>query len=118
MRYFMEATTCNKENGSMSKLWRRKCWVADSVASLISSHIETLGEKYGDLNRATLVSDFGVDVIFDGDKVRTEQTRPSVATYPDGEPRDWQPLGENSEQKLYRGKIATQPAATCGTTEG
>lgn len=42
-------TVCNKEDGCMSDLWDRKCWVADSFASLISSHIEMLGEKYGEI---------------------------------------------------------------------
>lgn len=33
---------CNEENGSMSQLWGRNCWVADSAISLIESHAETL----------------------------------------------------------------------------
>lgn len=41
---------------------------------------------------------------FYGDTVSTEQIRPSIATYPDGEPRNWQPSGESPEQKLFRGK--------------
>lgn len=45
-------TTCNSENGSRSELWDRNCWIADSFASLISSRIEYLGEKYGDILKA------------------------------------------------------------------
>lgn len=56
----------------------------------------------GGLHRATLVSEFGVEVTFDGDMVSTEQVRPSVATYPDGKARDWQPSGENPMQELRR----------------
>lgn len=59
-------------------------------------------EPYGRLSRATLVSDFGVEITFDGDTVTTEQVRPSVATYPDGKSREWQPSGENPEQKLFK----------------
>lgn len=44
-----EKTTCNRERGSRSALWNRQCWIADSFASLISSHIETLGERCGEI---------------------------------------------------------------------
>jgi len=47
-------TACNRENGSASELWNRKCWVADSLVSLVSSHIDTLAAKYApDLNADT-----------------------------------------------------------------
>lgn len=59
-------------------------------------------ECQGSLHRATLVSDFGVEVAFDGNVVSTEQVRPSVATYPDGKPREWQPSGENPTQQLRK----------------
>lgn len=61
-------------------------------------------EPYGWLGGVTLVSDFGVEMIFNGDTVSTEQVRPSVATYRDGKPREWQPSGENPEQKLHSKK--------------
>lgn len=61
-------------------------------------------EPYGWLGGVTLVSDFGVEMTFNGDTVSTEQLRPSVATYRDGKLREWQPSGENPEQKLFRGK--------------
>lgn len=41
-----EKTVCNRENNSQSDLWDRKCWIADSVASLVQSRIEYLAEKY------------------------------------------------------------------------
>jgi len=63
-----------------------------------------LRECQGRLSNARLVSDFGVEMAFNGDTVSTEQIRPSIATYPDGEPRNWQPSGESPEQKLFRGK--------------
>lgn len=61
-------------------------------------------EPYGRLSEATLVSDFGVEMTFDGNNVTTAQVRPSIATYRDGKPRAWQPSGENPCQKLYRGR--------------
>ncbi len=61
-------------------------------------------ECQGRLSNATLVSDFGVDLAFEGNTVTATQPRPSVARYPDGEPRDWQPSGENPTQTLYRAK--------------
>jgi len=61
-------------------------------------------EPYGRLGGVTLVGDFGIEMTFNGDTVSTEQVRPSVATYRDGKPREWQPSGENPEQKLFRGK--------------
>lgn len=60
-------------------------------------------ECQGRLSNARLVSDFGVEIIFNDHTVYTEQVRPSIATYPDGEPRNWQPSGESPEQKLFRG---------------
>ena len=38
-------TVCNRENGSRSSLWGRNCWIADSLLSLLQSHIETLTEN-------------------------------------------------------------------------
>lgn len=61
-------------------------------------------EPYGRLSGATLVSDFGVEMTFEGDTVTTEQVRPSVATYRDGRPREWQPHGENPTQQLFKAK--------------
>lgn len=61
-------------------------------------------EPYGRLSGATLVSDFGVELTFNtDDTVTSEQVRPSVATYSDGKPRQWQPHGENPTQPLYKG---------------
>lgn len=68
-------------------------------------------KPYGRLSNATLISDFGVEIIFDGDTVTTKQVRPSAATYRDGKPRNWQPHGENPTQKLYRGKAKKRRAA-------
>ena len=49
-----EKTVCNRENKSQSDLWNRKCWIADSLASLIQSHVEYLAEKYApELNADT-----------------------------------------------------------------
>lgn len=39
-------TVCNRENKSQSDLWNRKCWIADSMASLVQSRIEYLAAKY------------------------------------------------------------------------
>jgi hypothetical protein len=61
-------------------------------------------EPYGWLGGVTLVSDFGVEMAFNGDTVSAEQVRPSIATYRDGKPRNWQPSGENPEQKLFKTK--------------
>ena len=61
-------------------------------------------EPYGWLGGVTLVSDFGVEMAFNGDTVSTKQVRPSIATYRDGKPRNWQPSGENPEQKLFKAK--------------
>jgi hypothetical protein len=36
---------CNEENGCMSQLFGRNCWVANSFIGLIESHAETLYEK-------------------------------------------------------------------------
>lgn len=59
----------------------------------------------GRLSEATLVSDFGVELSVElsltNGKISTEQVRPSVATYSDGKPRQWQPDGENPEQELW-----------------
>ena len=71
----------------------------------------SMREPYGRLSGATLVSDFGVEITFEGDTVTTEQVRASVATYRDGKPRNWQPHGENPTQKLYRGKAKKRRAA-------
>ena len=38
-------TVCNKENGSFSNLWGRKCWVADSMLKLVQSQISLLAEN-------------------------------------------------------------------------
>lgn len=61
-------------------------------------------EPCGRLSDVTLISDFGVEMAFSSDMVSTEQVRPSVATYRDGEPRDWQPGDENPYQKLFKAK--------------
>jgi len=39
-----EKTVCNQENGSTSSLWNRRCWIADSMLSLVDSHLEYLYE--------------------------------------------------------------------------
>jgi len=67
-------------------------------------------EPYGWLGGVTRVSDFGVEIAFNGDMVSTEQVRPSVATYRDGKPREWQPYGEDPEQKLYQARKKTAAA--------
>lgn len=36
---------CNEENGCMSQLFGRGCWVTESILGLIESHVETLHEK-------------------------------------------------------------------------
>lgn len=56
----------------------------------------------GALDRATAVEDFGVELSFVGNTVTAIQLRPSVATYPDGKPRDWQPNGDNPTQELRK----------------
>lgn len=56
----------------------------------------------GRLSEATLVEDFGVDLIFDRDltvKIGMIK-RASVATYKDGRPRQWQENGEALIQEL------------------
>lgn len=61
-------------------------------------------EPYGKLSDVTLVSSFGVEMFFNEEMVGTEQVRPSVAKYQNGAPREWQPSGENPEQKLFNVK--------------
>jgi hypothetical protein len=38
-----DKTVCNEENGSFSQLFGRKCWVADSMLSLVQSFVDEKG---------------------------------------------------------------------------
>ena len=64
----------------------------------------------GRLDLATDVKDFGVELNFVGNTVTGIQVRPSVAAYPDGVPRDWQPGSANPTQGLRKLKSKAKAA--------